>query len=72
MNNKAIATPRFSKNQLVCFIGGVGKILYCQPDSGTWAYAVEMEMEPEKTLGRVGAETRLLLQEADIQGVMNN
>lgn len=68
----AIATPRFNQNQLVCFIGGVGKILSYKPDSGTWAYAVEMEMGPEPSMGRVGAETRLLLLEADIQGVANN
>ena len=63
--------PRFSKNQLVCFIGGIGKILGYRPESGTWNYTVEMEMGPEPPMGRVGSETRILLHEADIQEVMN-
>ena len=50
-----------SKNQLVCFIGGVGKVLRYRSDPSTWNYTVEMEMGPEPPMGRVGAETRLLL-----------
>lgn len=71
MTTKVMTIPRFSKNQLVCFVGGVGTILGYQSDSGTWAYAVEMEMGPEPPMGRVGSETRILLHEADIQEVMN-
>ncbi len=71
MATNVMTTPRFSKNQLVCFVGGVGKILGYRPESGTWAYAVEMEMGPEPPMGRIVAETRLLLHEAEIQGVMN-
>ncbi len=56
-----------SKNQLVCFIGGVGKILRYRPESSKWNYTVEMEMGPEPPMGRVGAETRLLLYEEEIQ-----
>jgi len=32
-----IKTPRFNKNQM-CFVGGVGKIRSCRPESGTWTY----------------------------------
>ena len=70
MTRTVMTVPRFSKNQLVYFVGGVGTILGCRSDSGTWNYTVEMEMGPEPPMGRVGAETRLLLHEEDIQGVM--
>ncbi len=71
MTANMMTIPRYAKNQLVCFVGGFGTILDCQPDSGTWVYALEMEMGPEPPMGRVGAETRILLLEADIQEVMN-
>lgn len=71
MTADVMTIPRFSKNQLVGFLGGMGTILNYQLDSGTWFYAVEMEMGPEPPMGRVGAETRILLHEADIQEVMN-
>ncbi|BAZ20606.1 hypothetical protein NIES4073_14820 [Kalymmatonema gypsitolerans NIES-4073] len=63
--------PMFSKNQHVSFIGGMGKILNCQIDSGMWAYAVEMEMGPPPESGRVGPETTILLYETEIQDVMH-
>lgn len=63
--------PRFRTNQMVHFVGGVGTIKNSRPDSGTWTYAVEMEMGPVPEMGRVGFETTILLNEADIQGVMN-
>lgn len=69
--DKRRTIPRFSKNQMVCFVGGAGKILYCRPESGTWTYAVEMELNPEPDISRVGSETTLLLHEAEIHSVMN-
>lgn len=63
--------PRFSKNQLVYFFGGVGKIKNYQPNSKSWAYTVEMEMGPLPEMGRVGFETTILLQEADIHATLN-
>lgn len=63
--------PRFSKNQLVCFVGGAGTIVGYQPESDRWIYAVEMEMGPEPSMGRIGAETRLLLDEMEIREVIN-
>lgn len=68
---QARAVPRFKTNQMVHFVGGIGIIKNYRPDSGTWTYAVEMEMGPEPEMGRVGFETTILLNEADIHGIMN-
>lgn len=62
--------PKFSTNQIVRFIGGVGKIKNYRPDAGTWTYAVEMEMGPLPDVGRVGFETTIILYESDIQAVI--
>jgi hypothetical protein len=59
--------PRFSKDAMVRFAGAVGRIKSYQPHSSTWIYAVEMEMGAEPDFGRVGPETTLLLDEADIE-----
>lgn len=67
----AMTPPMFSKNQMVCFVGGVGTIRSCRPESGTWTYVVEMELGPEPDMGRVGSETMILLLEADIHEVRN-
>ena len=39
-----ITLNKFSKNQIVQFIGSVGLIENFRPGSGTWTYTVEMEM----------------------------
>lgn len=62
--------PKFNTNQIVQFVGGSGKIKHYKPDSGTWTYAVEMEMGPLPEVGRVGFETTVILQESDIQKVI--
>lgn len=54
MNNKLIMPPKFNKNQVVYFIGGVGIILDLQADSDTWKYAVEMEKVAQCHIGRIG------------------
>ena len=59
--------PKYRKNQKVCFIGGMGKVLNYHQDSGTWTYFVEMEMGPEPEMGRVGQETTILLYETEIE-----
>lgn len=64
--------PKFNTNQIVHFVGGIGTIKNLRPSSGTWTYAVEMEMGPLPEMGRVGFETTILLQESDIQGVINS
>ncbi len=66
-----VTEPKFSKNQPVCFVGGVGRILSCQLEYNTWAYIIEMEMGPEPSMGRIGAETSILLHENDILNVLN-
>lgn len=63
----SVVSPRFSKEQLVCFIGGIGTIKNYQLDSRSWTYAVEMELGPEPDMGRIGSETTILLNEVDIQ-----
>ncbi len=60
-------SPRFSRNQIVHFMGSVGRIKSYQANSNTWTYAVEMEVEPEPNFERVGSETIILLDEVDIK-----
>jgi hypothetical protein len=48
----------------------MGKILNCQVDASTWAYAVEMEMGPLPDMGRVGPETTIWLYETEIEDVI--
>jgi len=48
----AIMTPPRFSNQMVCFVGGVGTIRSCRPESGTWTYVVEMELGPEPDMGK--------------------
>ncbi|MBW4447855.1 MAG: hypothetical protein KME38_13545 [Spirirestis rafaelensis WJT71-NPBG6] len=67
----ACTQPRFRTNQMVHFVGGMGKIKNYRPNSATWTYAVEMEMGREPEMGRVGFETTILLDEADIEEVIN-
>lgn len=67
MNASTLMLPRFNRNQLVQFSGGVGTVKSYQPNSNnTWIYAIEMEMGPEPDFGRVGFETTILLHETEI------
>ena len=67
MNATTLMLPRFSRNQIVQFSGGVGTIKSYQPNSNnTWTYAIEMELGPEPIFGRVGFETTILLLETEI------
>jgi hypothetical protein len=61
-----IKRPRFRPKQWVSFVGGEGIVQSCQPHAGTWAYLVEMPLGREPVFGRVGAETKILLNEADL------
>lgn len=73
MNHRTLnrAIPKFLPEQIVKFLGGIGKIKSYQPDAETWTYAIEMEMGPEPTMGRIGYETTIVLHEADIQGCLS-
>ncbi|PSB42239.1 hypothetical protein C7B80_28120 [Cyanosarcina cf. burmensis CCALA 770] len=61
-----MTVPRFNKEQIVDFIGGSGTIKSCRFESSSWTYTVEMRVarEPEKL--RIGSETTVLLEEAEI------
>jgi hypothetical protein len=61
-----IKAPDFHPAQRVGFVGGQGIVRGCKPESGSWIYFVEMAMGLEPDFGRVGAETMLCLNEADL------
>lgn len=58
--------PRFRRGQIAYFIGGKGVIKNYQPEAGSWAYIIEMEMGPESEIGRLGSETTICLSETDL------
>lgn len=59
--------PRFSLGQQVQFCGGTGIIIGYHPVARTWTYAIEMELGPMPSMGRIGPEATVLLQEVDLQ-----
>ncbi|MFB2894638.1 hypothetical protein ACE1CI_17145 [Aerosakkonemataceae cyanobacterium BLCC-F50] len=63
--------PRYPKNQMVSFLGGMGKIINYYPEPNSWQYAVQMELGPEPDFGRIGYETTILLNESEIDAVLN-
>ena len=58
--------PKFRATQWVSFIGGEGIVRSYTPESGTWTYLIEMALGLKPDFGRVGAETMILLTEADL------
>lgn len=61
--------PKFGNNQRVRFIGGEGVVKKLQHDSASWNYVIEMEKGIEPPFGRVGAETIVVLNEAELFAV---
>ncbi|MEH2139812.1 hypothetical protein [Nostoc sp.] len=59
--------PKFRNAQWVSFVGGKGIIRNYTSESGTWTYLIEMALGLEPDFGRVGAETMILLTEADLR-----
>ncbi|MEH2258396.1 hypothetical protein [Nostoc sp.] len=59
--------PKFRNTQWVSFVGGEGIVRSYTPESGTWTYLIEMVLGLEPEFGRVGAETMILLTEADLR-----
>ncbi|MEH2406631.1 hypothetical protein [Nostoc sp.] len=59
--------PKFRNTEWVSFVGGEGIIRSYTPESGTWTYLIEMALGLEPDFGRVGAETMILLTEADLR-----
>lgn len=72
MAGNLMASPLFSQNQIVQFIGGQGIVKSCQAGANAWNYLIEMAMGPEPPMGRIGYETTILLTEADIQSLIQN
>ncbi|MEH1963786.1 MAG: hypothetical protein V7L05_28905 [Nostoc sp.] len=58
--------PKFRNAQWVSFIGGEGIVRSYTPEYGRWMYLIEMALGQEPDFGRVGAETMILLTEADL------
>jgi hypothetical protein len=63
----SMTIPRFRKQQMVHFIGGIGTIKSRRASAGAWLYTIEMAQGPEPEMGRIGSETIILLYEADLQ-----
>lgn len=59
--------PKFCPFQQVSFLGGMGKIVSRFTEAGKWMYAVEMPLGKEPEMGRIGSETIILMQEAEIR-----
>lgn len=61
------SVPRFSHTQRVRFVGGECIVRNLKPESGSWIYVIEMSLGLEPDCGRVGAETMVVLNEADLR-----
>ncbi|BAU63426.1 hypothetical protein STA3757_07900 [Stanieria sp. NIES-3757] len=64
--------PKFDQDQTVCFLGGTGTIKSRHQEANMWTYTVEMSMGLEPDFGRIGAETRIVLDEIDIHEILTN
>jgi hypothetical protein len=58
--------PGFCIAQQVSFVGGEGIVRSYKTEFGSWIYLVEMALGPEPDCGRVGAETMVFIDEADL------
>lgn len=66
MTATLIKAPKFRLTQRVGFVGGEGIVRSYKPDAGTWVYLIEMPLGLAPDFGRVGAETMVCLNEADL------
>jgi hypothetical protein len=57
----------YQHNSKVSFLGGEGIVRSYNFEGGTWRYLVEMPQYTEPTFGRMGAETRVLLNETELR-----
>ncbi|BAY23280.1 hypothetical protein NIES2100_30440 [Calothrix sp. NIES-2100] len=69
MTATLIKVPSFRNTQRVKFVGGEGIVRSFKPESGSWTYLVEMALGQKPDFGRVGAETMVILNEADLRAV---
>ncbi len=67
MTARCIEMPKFSNTQRVSFAGGEGIVRSYKSEFGSWIYLIEMALGKEPVFGRVGAETMVLLNEADLR-----
>lgn len=58
--------PSFCNAQRVSFVGGEGIVRNYKPEAETWTYYIEMALGVEPEFGRIGAETMVVLTEADL------
>lgn len=56
----------FHPGQRVSFVGGEGIVQSYRPEAEIWTYLIEMALGQEPSCGRVGAETMVLFDEADL------
>jgi hypothetical protein len=59
----------FNYGQLVKFIGGEGVIQSFKFEDRDWTYLVKMPLGIEPKFGRIGAETMVLLKEAELRAI---
>jgi hypothetical protein len=58
--------PSFRNNQRVKFSSGEGIVRKFQYELGSWDYLIEIEAGQYPDFGRVGAETMVILREAEL------
>lgn len=66
MTTKFTKKPSFSHSQHMSFIGGEGIVRAYKLEVGIWTYFVEMALGPKPDFGRIGAETMVILPEAEL------
>lgn len=66
MTATLIKRPEFHPTQTVHFVGGEGIVRSYKAEFGSWTYLIEMALGLEPAFGRVGAETMVVLTEADL------
>jgi hypothetical protein len=59
--------PKFHHRQRVSFLGGEGIVRNYTSEFGGWTYLVEMALGQEPDFGRIGVETAVLLNEAELR-----
>lgn len=62
-----LTAPQSRHTQWVSFIGGEGVVQSYIPDARNWIYVIEMTLGSDPTFGRAGAETTVMLNEADLR-----
>jgi hypothetical protein len=61
-----LGIPEFLRAQAVGFVGGEGIVCSCKAEAGKWTYLIEMTLGSEPLCGRVGSETMVYINEAEL------